>query len=589
MKKIFSWICLSVLASSAFSQADYDPKKVDQKLDVFIQYLHRGYVDKVDLAPIAEKGIVEMVKQLDPHSSYIAAKDLEKANEPLVGKFDGIGVSFQLYHDTITILDVIAGGPSEKLGIQSGDKIVTIDDMNATGDSISNNWVLNHLRGKKGTHVIVGIVRKKIDKILVYDIVRDKIPLNSVDSYFMEDKETGYIELNRFSSTSADEVRNAIIDLKSQGMKNLILDLRGNTGGYLNIAVELANEFLPKNQLVVYMEGAAQPRQDFSSTARGNFEKGKLIVLIDEGSASASEIVSGAVQDWDRALIIGRRSFGKGLVQRPLNLPDGSELRLTTARYYTPSGRCIQKPYIDGDRSDYYADIYKRQKNGELIYSDSVKIPDSLHYKTSGGRTVYGGGGIYPDIFVPIDTTRASDYFIDLRRANVFNDFSMNLMDEKRAELLAAYPTLADYKKHFSIDGYMEEFYAFAETKGVKRNTIRMGNAESFLNQMINEMRKDSTLKDVSSYEEYVSKALWNQDKMKSFLDDLAKKEDNVQHQVIQSSDEFIRIQVKAMIARTLYGFPAYFQVMKDVDDGYKAALKAIKDEKMFKAQKINY
>ncbi|MDR0763530.1 MAG: S41 family peptidase, partial [Bacteroidales bacterium] len=367
-QNILSLIAFFIVLSQAQTVAQQPSEKSfkqQQKMQNVLQLIDFMFVDVTNLEPLVEKATVEMLKQLDPHSVYLSQKDVERANEPLVGNFDGIGVSFQVFNDTITIVDVIAEGPSEKLGILPGDKIVQIDSLSATGDSATTNFVFKHLRGKKGTHVIVHIKRGGINDVLVYDIVRDKIPIYSVDTYFMEDSETGYLRLDRFARNSMGEIRKALEELKAQGMKNLILDLRGNSGGFMDVAVDLADEFLSAGKMVVYMQGKATRKEEFKSTARGSFESGRLVVMIDEGSASASEIVSGAVQDHDRGLIVGRRSFGKGLVQRPYDLTDKSQIRLTVARYYTPSGRSIQKPYTDG-LGAYYSDIMNRYRHGEM-------------------------------------------------------------------------------------------------------------------------------------------------------------------------------------------------------------------------------
>ena len=363
--------CFILFFTTAKAQ-DYDPKKTEQKINYALQLFRFAYVDKVDEPKLVQDAIIQMLKDLDPHSVYISKEELDKMNEPLVGNFDGIGVQFQILKDTIYVVDVVTGGPSEKVGIIAGDKIVAIDDKAATGDSISTNFVFSKLRGKKGTVVKVSILRKNKNKVLDFNITRDKIPLTSIDAIFMATPEVGYIRLDRFSRTSMDEFRKALSDLKAQGMKDLIFDLRGNSGGYMDIAIDLADEFLNADKLIVYTEGTSSPKQEYKSTAKGGFEKGKLVIMIDEGSASASEIVSGAVQDWDRGLVVGRRSYGKGLVQRPFDLPDGSVIRLTTARYHTPSGRCIQKSYSDG-LDDYYSDYMKRYTSGELLSPDKIK------------------------------------------------------------------------------------------------------------------------------------------------------------------------------------------------------------------------
>jgi len=359
----------------------------------------------MDVPGLTEKAIVQTLRELDPHSAYIPKKQVEKSNETLVGSFEGVGLTFQLFKDTILVIAPIPGGPSDKVGIMAGDKIVTVDSVDAFGKDITNSWVMDHLRGEKRTHVVVGIYRRGNNELIEYEIIRDKIPINSLDAAFMLDGNTGYIKLNRFAKQSLTEFNDAITSLKQQGLKNLIFDLRGNSGGYLGTAMDITDEFLEQNKLIVYTQGTHQERQELNATSKGEFEEGKLVVLINEGSASASEIVSGAVQDWDRGVLIGRRSFGKGLVQRQFKLPDGSVVRLTVARYYTPSGRCIQKPYDNGVE-EYYKDFGNRMENGETFHADSIHFPDSLKYQTNSGRTVYGGGGVMSDIFMPLDTVR---------------------------------------------------------------------------------------------------------------------------------------------------------------------------------------
>jgi carboxyl-terminal processing protease len=439
-----------------------------KKYDALMQIIKYAYVDTVNESKLVEKAIIETLKELDPHSMYISKKDVEKANEGLVGNFEGIGVQFEILRDTINVVHPIPGGPSEKLGIMSGDKIIKINDENVAGKKITNQFVFDRLRGKKGTKVTVTILRRGKKDLTEYTIVRDKIPINSIDAVYMITPHTGFINLNRFSATSMQEFQDAVNKLKKQGMKNLILDLRNNAGGYLNTSIDLSDEFLPNNRLIVYTEGARSPREDFYSSSRGLFESGKVIVMINENSASASEIVSGAIQDWDRGLVLGRRSFGKGLVQRPFNLPDSSQVRLTTARYHTPSGRCIQKPYSEGV-DKYYEDFGNRLKHGELENRDSIKFPDSLKYFTNAKRVVYGGGGIMPDVFVAWDSTPFTDYYIELRRKNVINLFVGDYVDKNRPALQKSYPDFKSYEKGFKVDeNLMKSFLELADTMKVK-------------------------------------------------------------------------------------------------------------------------
>ncbi|MPM21976.1 hypothetical protein SDC9_68426 [bioreactor metagenome] len=552
----------------------------DNKMSFTLNMIRYYYAEKPDMKKIVEKGIVNMLKELDPHSVYISKEDVDKMNEPLVGNFDGVGVSFQIMKDTIYVVDVIRGGPSEKVGVMPGDKIVKVDDKIATGDTIKTDWVFKNLRGVKGTKVKITIERKGRKEPIVFDIIRDKIPITSVDTWFMLDKTLGYIRLDRFAQNSQSEVLEAIKDLKKQGMKELIFDLRGNGGGYLDVAFKLSDEFLDDEKLIVYTEGVSSPRYDFKSQSKGEFEKGKLVILIDETSASASEIVSGAIQDWDRGVIVGRRSFGKGLVQRPFNLPDGSQIRLTTSRYYTPSGRCIQKPWDDGLDS-YYNDYMKRYQHKELITPDSIKFPDSLKYTTSNGRIVYGGGGIMPDVFVPIDTSRASDYLINLRSKGIFNNFTMQWVDDNRTTFLKQNPTFDDFNKTYPSLNLMKEFTAYAQKEGVEHNDIK----KEWVNQMVGtyllEQVKDTTKPNYTSYQTYAKELLNNPELLKTIVEK-AENEDKKMEEMMKKSDIYIEATLKAMIARNLYGINYYYQSIKDTDEGLQKAISIIKNDKVY-------
>jgi carboxyl-terminal processing protease len=461
-------ILLSGSFFMGFTQTE-DVRSTTQKFASALQIIHFAYVDSVNEANLVEKAIIAILKELDPHSYYISKEELMKSNEPLEGEFEGVGISFQIYHDTILVIAPVPGGPSEKLGILAGDKIVAIDGINATGKAIDENYVFSKLRGAKGTTVELTISRKGRNLPLTYKVSRDKIPINSIDAAFIVKEGTGYIKLNRFSRTSIDEFRSAVGELKKEGMTSLILDIRGNSGGYLDVAVDLADEFIDQGSVVLYTEGTSSPRRKYKSTFKGEFEKGRLVVLIDEGSASASEIVAGAVQDLDRGIIVGRRSFGKGLVQRPYYLPDSSVIRLTVARYFTPAGRCIQKPYTGG-YDQYYDDLLKRLENGELSSTDKIEFPDSLKFTTPRNRIVYGGGGIMPDCFVPLDSTFLSDFYVDLLNKGVFGDFVLSYVDQERKSLKKKYPLFNQFETGFQIDGsILEEFLKFSETKGILR------------------------------------------------------------------------------------------------------------------------
>jgi len=482
MKRLFLVLLFFPLFLSAQRN---DPNEELRKLQIALQIIDYAYLDTVHEDQLVEAAIIEMLKELDPHSIYIAKKDLQRANEPLQGNFEGIGIQFEILKDTIVVVHPIPGGPSEKLGILSGDKIVKIDGEEVVGDHINNQFVLDHLRGKRGTKVNVSIYRRGKKGLLEYTIIRDKIPINSIDAVYMIAPGVGYINCNRFSLNTTDEFQEGVKKLKSEGITSLILDLRNNAGGFMAPAIELADEFLGLGKIIVYTEGMRSPRENFYSTYRGNFEQGKLVVMINENSASSSEIVAGAIQDWDRGLIVGRRSFGKGLVQRPFNLPDSSQIRLTTARYHTPSGRYIQKPYNNGT-DEYNRDFTNRYNRGELIHADSIKFPDSLKYQTAKGRTVYGGGGIMPDVFIPWDSTFLTDYYLDVRRNNLINPLVGEYVDIHRNELLKTYPDFSHFKMNFEVDdSIMNLFFKAAKDAGLELNEEQYAISEPLIKSQI--------------------------------------------------------------------------------------------------------
>ena len=440
-----------------------------QKFSTLLYYIDEIYVDAVDAEALVESAIVGMLEEMDPHSVYIPAEELQAADEPLNGNFEGVGIQFNIFRDTIMVVSPISGGPSERLGIIAGDRIVTVDGELVAGVGVTNKDVQRLLKGPKGTTVVVGIQRAGESELIEFEIIRDKIPIFSVDAAFMVAPKIGYIKVNRFAKTTMEEFMQALADLKAAGMKDLILDLQGNGGGMLQTATHMADAFLSDDKLIVYTEGRAFPKEETRAFRRGGFETGRLCVLIDQGSASASEIVSGAVQDWDRGLIIGRRSFGKGLVQRPVNLPDGSAVRLTVQKYFTPSGRCIQKPYDEGVDA-YRQEKYARYESGELLSLDSLDLPDSLQYTTLlKKRVVYGGGGILPDIFVPLDTTDNSPYFSNILRKGLDNRFALTYVDSLRQQLESDYPSEDAFVEGFRpSDELVEAFIAFVSEEGVE-------------------------------------------------------------------------------------------------------------------------
>ena len=504
--------------ASVFAQKDIEARK----LQLALYAISNLYVDSTSQTKLVEDAITGMLENLDPHSTYTNPEETKEMTEPLAGNFDGIGIQFNMLTDTVYVIQVVSGGPSEKVGLMAGDRIVEVNDTVIAGVKMSTPEVMKRLRGPKGSEVHVKVKRGEEPQLLDFTITRGKVPVYSIDAVYMADKETGYIKLNRFAASSTKEFKEALSSLSKKGMTQLILDLQGNGGGYLNVPIELADEFLSRGKIIVYTEGNKQKRQDALSTAAGSFEKGRLVILVDEASASASEILTGAIQDWDRGVIIGRRTFGRGLVQRPLPLPDGSMIRLTVARYYTPTGRCIQKPYEKGKGDEYAHDLISRYNRGELMSADSIHFPDSLKAQTlAKGRTVYGGGGIMPDVFVPIDTTFYSDYHRTLVSKGLVNRVAMNYLDKHREELNKKYKKILIYKEKFIVpESLMDELLAMAEEKKI-----------SF------------------KKEEY------------------------------NRSLPLIQLQIKAPIARDLFDMTEYFYIINDANRTYQEALKLINDE----------
>lgn len=436
----------------------------NEKINSLLEYIEYQYVDTINKSDLVEKTVTSMLQSLDPHSSYIPASEFEITNESLEGNFDGIGVEFNIIKDTIRVINPIEGGPSEKIGIKAGDKLIKVEGKNITGSKITNKEVFEKLRGISGSAVNVTIQRNGLLKPLNFKIIRDAIPIYSLDAAYIVTPTIGYMKISKFAATTYDEYLKAFNNLNKLGMKKLILDLRGNPGGYLNAAVDISDEFLVNGLQIVYTQGKTNPKKTYKATEKGSFEKNQIVVLIDEGSASASEIVAGAIQDNDRGLIIGRRSFGKGLVQDQLQLPDGSAIRLTVARYYTPTGRCIQKPYTD-DKTVYYNEEYDRFQHGELLNADSIKLDKTKQYKTPEGKIVYGGGGIMPDIFVPIDTSKTNSFLNKVFYVGAINTFAFEYSDKHRNEL-KEYKTAENYINKFEItNAILNEFYLHCESQ----------------------------------------------------------------------------------------------------------------------------
>ena len=528
MKRILlPLLILSVFAASMSAQRG---NNIDaRKLQLALYAISNLYVDSTSETKLVEDAIVGMLEKLDPHSTYTDPEETKEMTEPLQGNFDGIGIQFNMLTDTLYVIQVIPGGPSEKVGLMAGDRIIMVDDTLIAGVKMKNTDVMKRLRGPKNTEVRVKVLRGGVPDLIEFKITRGKIPVYSLDAAYMADKTTGYIKLNRFAASSADEFREALEKLKKQGMKDLILDLQGNGGGYLNIAIDLADEFLGKDKLIVYTEGNKQPREEAKSSARGGFEEGRLVVLVDETSASASEILSGAVQDWDRGVVVGRRTFGKGLVQKPIPMPDGSMIRLTIARYYTPAGRCIQKPYDSS--TDYNKDLIERFNHGELMNADSIHFPDSLKVQTKKlGRTVYGGGGIMPDYFVPIDTTLYTDYHRNLVAKGAVIKFTMKFIEGHRKELANKYKKFESFNEKFIIDDDMlATLREMGEKEGVKFNE-----------------------------EQY------------------------------QKSLPLIKTQLKALIARDLWDMNEYFRVMNTTNESIQKALEILNSDEYQKKLRAN-
>ncbi len=444
---------------------------VFSKLNQVMRYIEEDYVDTVNLEKISESAIKELLQSLDPHSYYIPVEDYNAVNDPLEGNFDGIGVEFRITDDTIMIVNPLGGGPSEKLGIMAGDRIIKVDTTVVAGVGVDNQLVMKLLKGPKGTKVNVGVLRPGNKNVIDFTITRDEIPLYSVESTYLLDNVTGYIKISRFAKNTHEEFLEAVSNLQENGMENIIVDLRNNGGGFLTSATRLADEFLPTNKMIVYTEGKSRPKQEFYATSNGELEETPVVILINEGSASASEILAGAIQDNDRGFVIGRRSFGKGLVQEGIQWPDGSAIRLTVARYYTPTGRSIQKSYEEG-LDAYNNEAYERFNTGEMQSEDSVHFEDSLKYLTPGGKIVYGGGGIMPDVFIPVDTNGFSDYFGKLNYRGIFFQFSFEYVDKNRKELLGRYTSAESFINRFHIDKRMiSEFEKYAEEKGVEKDT----------------------------------------------------------------------------------------------------------------------
>ena len=531
MKKMKYLAAAVICAAATFGiSAQYSrsnsASRQQQKLLMVENIVNNLYVDNVDEEKIVENAVRGILENLDPHSSYSTKEETTSSQETMQGSFSGIGIQFNMQKDTLYVVQTIAGGPSEKVGILPGDRFIAVDDSIIAGRKLKNTDIMKRLRGPKGTKVNIKVKRGSNAELLEFRITRDDIPLNSIDAVYMADGKTGYIRLSRFAATSYKEFKDAITKLKKQGMQQLILDLTDNGGGYMQIAAQIANEMLNRGNLIVYTQGRKSPRQNLNADGSGTFRTQKVVVMINQFSASASEILSGAVQDWDRGVVVGRRSFGKGLVQREFLLPDSSSFRLTIARYYTPSGRNIQKPYVKGDREDYDKDIIDRYNHGELQSADSIHFADSLKHTTLRlHRTVYGGGGIMPDVFVPLDTTQYTDYHRRLVAKGIIPQFALRYVDKNRADLKAQYPDAQKFIKEFTV------------TDEMLNNLVDAGKAEKV----------------------------------------------DFDKQQFNQSKEMLRTFVKAAIANDLFSTGAYFQIVNEQNDIYKEALSIINDDARYR------
>lgn len=450
------------------------------KLNALLRIIDDQYVDTVNMGELVEEAMPQILSELDPHSSYIPAKDLEAVNADLKGSFSGIGIQFTIQNDTIHVNSVIQGGPSEKVGLMAGDRIVEVDDSAFVGKIVTNSEAMKRLKGEKGSKVKLGVYRPGEKDLLHFTVIRGNIPVKSIDAAYMINEKVGYIKVNKFGETTYPELLIALAKLNQKNCEGLIVDLRGNTGGYMAAAIQMVNEFLPNNRLIVYTQGRKSPREDYNSNGTGSNQKMPLVVLVDEGSASASEIFAGAIQDNDRGTIVGRRSFGKGLVQQPIEFSDGSAIRLTIARYYTPSGRCIQKPYEKGKESEYELDLLTRYEHGEFFSADSIKQDETEVYHTRLGRPVYGGGGIMPDIFVPQDTTGMTSYFRMAANRGLIIRYTFDYTDQNRSTL-QKYDTPEKMEAYLKGQNLLNKFAAWAEKKGLKRrNNLMMKSRRLF-------------------------------------------------------------------------------------------------------------
>jgi carboxyl-terminal processing protease len=523
-KVLFSiFLSLGTLSANAQFRINNGDDSPLRKLNIAEISINNLYVDDVDENKLVEDAIRGMLSKLDPHSSYMTPKEVKDANEPLSGNFEGIGVQFNMIEDTLLVIQPVTNGPSEKVGIIAGDRIVSVNDSAIAGVKMSKEEIMKRLRGPKGTKVKLGVIRQGIKDRLTFTVVRDKIPVKSVDAVYMIRPQIGYIRIGNFGATTHQEFMEGLKTLRNQGMQHLILDLQENGGGYLKAAVDIANEFLQRGDLIVYTEGRKVPRTEYKADGGGVMRDGKVVVLVDSYTASAAEIVTGAIQDQDRGIVVGRRTFGKGLVQRPLDMPDGSMIRLTIAHYYTPSGRCIQKPYKKGENRDYAMDVINRLKSGELTNADSIHFADSLKYETlRQHRTVYGGGGIMPDEYIPLDTTLYTNYHRELSAKSIVLQQNLRYVDSHRKKLKKEWTSFADYKQRYEVP-------------------------QTLIDAILKEGDKQKI-----------------------------KPKDDAE---LQKTLPYLRLQLKALIARDIWDMSEYFSVYNEENEMVKRALQVIEKQ----------
>lgn len=532
-------LCLAILAGGPQARADKNSESTLRKLAIATMAISSLYVDSVDDTKLAEDAIRGMLEKLDPHSSYSTPKEVKALTEPLQGNFEGVGVQFNMLEDTLLVVQTVNGGPSEKVGILAGDRFVTVNDTAIAGVKMSKEDIMRRLRGPKGTKVKIGVRRGGIADMIYFIVTRDKIPLNTVDASYMLRPTIGYIRLSSFGATTHDEFTACIKELKKQGMTDLVLDLQDNGGGYLQAAADVLNELLEQGDLLVYTQGRTVRRQEFRAKGNGIFQKGRVVVLVNEYSASAAEIVSGALQDQDRGTVVGRRTYGKGLVQRPIDLPDGSMIRLTVAHYFTPSGRCIQKPYVKGDKKDYLHDLENRFKHGEFTCSDSIHFADSLKYETLKlRRAVYGGGGVMPDYFVPLDTTRYTKCHRELSAKSIILNANLRYAEKARKELLARY----------GKEPYPGGVNYVPEGKAVKKGFAAFAREYTVPQELLDGIFEEGKRQGITP-------------------------KDDAEH---EKTEKMVARQLKALVARDLWTMTEYFRIVNEDNDFIKCALERL-------------